>query len=173
MVLCASLIAYLSGTLSATGLSKLRHRRSAAIGMLREDVLPDRLVPLALLSIGTSEVIVAAALAFNVQRVVALWVTVALFLVFSAYHVAVALRTRSVVCSCVGTSSWGGPASLPAVAGTCFGCWLSAGCAMAVLSASGETGGTGEVVIIVAWLVPPAAWAFSGIRRLRTVPAEM
>ncbi len=158
-------LAYLVGTLSATGFAKLHQRRGTALGLIRESVVPGRVVNALVWCISITELVLAGGLAAGVLRAPLLWATGSLFVVFAAYHVAVARRTRQLMCSCIGPKQKISPASTPAVAGTCFGNILPAGAACWFACHSGTATAVEVVVLTGVWLLPCVVWALARGRR--------
>jgi hypothetical protein len=96
--------------------------------------------------VGGGELLLSAGLAYDVGRNPLLVAVAYLFTVFVAYHVAVALRTRSLMCSCSGAKAAVSPASFTAIAGTCVGNMVPAAVALWLALSSATTG---EIVVIL------------------------
>jgi hypothetical protein len=159
------LLTYLVGTLSATGLAKLHHRHGTALGLIRERVLRPSVARASVWWIGGAELLLAAGLAFNVERKGFLLATSALFVMFAIYHAMVAVKTRSLMCSCSGPKAAISPASVPAITGTCVGNLLPAAAALWIMTSGAVTGAVDRYVVVAAWCVPALIWLVARLRR--------
>ena len=110
------LTAYFAWTLSATGLAKIVNRHEAAVGMLREAVVPRRYVTPTVVGVGLVEVSLAGSLPFA-SRVVSIYVIALLFGGFGVYHLMVARRTRAILCTCAGVPGPRDPVTRAALTG--------------------------------------------------------
>jgi hypothetical protein len=145
---------YLIATLSATSLAKLKNWRTVSVGVLREMVIPRRAASATIVTVAAVEFLLATLLMLGVQPAVTGFVAAALFLTFGGYRVAVAVRTKSLICTCAGITQ-SDPASPPAVAGVGFACHLQAGLACTLALLGGRPGGNLLALLTVAaWIAP-------------------
>ncbi|MGH3190646.1 MAG: MauE/DoxX family redox-associated membrane protein [Streptosporangiaceae bacterium] len=160
----ALITAYLIVTLSATSLAKFRNRRIAVVGILRERVVPYHAATAVIIMVAFTELLLATALMLQVKPEVTGFAAASLFFTFCAYRLVVALRTKSLICVCAGTSRTD-PASLAAVVGTVVACLLQAAlaCTLAVLDEH-PAGIPFRALFIVAWLAPFGACLIGSLR---------
>jgi hypothetical protein len=163
-ILHVLLAAYLSATLCATALAKLRNRQTSYVGMMRESVIPRSAIPLVLPAVSVTEFALATLVAFDIQSRIVGFAAAALFLIFAGYRLVVAARTKSMICSCAGKIR-NDPGSLPVVLGAILACLLMAACAVIVALDARSPGYPFELASIAAWAAPIVALAVGSFRR--------
>ncbi len=93
---------YLIVTLAATGLAKLRRWRSASVALVRDSVLPRKLVPSIVVGISLAELGLSSALAIGIEVRLAALATATMFVVFGVYRVIAANNSKQLTCGCAG-----------------------------------------------------------------------
>src|ERR1022692_1544236 len=124
-ILRTLIASYLIATLGATALAKFKNRRVSSVGILREKVIPARVAPAIIITVALAEFLLATLLMLGAEPVATGFAAAALFVLFAGYRLMVAVRTRSLMCSCAGTIRTD-PASLPAVVGAILACLIMA-----------------------------------------------
>jgi hypothetical protein len=150
---------YLIITLASTALAKARNRRVAVVGIKREMVVPSKAAGAVLVVLVIAEFALATLLMIGSEPAITGFATAALFILFAAYRLLVAAKTKSLTCSCAGTVRTD-PASLPSVVGASTACIIMAalGCAIAFL---GPPAYPINFIAIAAWVAPLASLAAS------------
>jgi hypothetical protein len=158
------IVAYLIVTLGSTSLAKLKNWRTTSAGILRERIIPGKVVPAVIITLAVAELSLATLLMLGIQPVATGIATAGLFLFFGAYRVAVAARTSFLMCSCAGTVRTD-PASPAAVAGAFAACLIQASLAF-ILTRLGDRAGATlyDLLLVMAWMAPFVAF-FVGIQR--------
>lgn len=145
---------YLIFTLTATSLAKLRRWRSSSLSMMREQVIPVRAAVAVTVAAALTELTLSTLLTIEADTLLTGLATGLLLLVFGFYRLAVAARTKSLMCACAGSPQYS-PATVRAVTATIVSflfmigvtfCWTftgNHGTTTALRSAG-----------IVAWLAP-------------------
>lgn len=155
-ILRTLIASYLIATLGATALAKLKNRRVASAGMLRERVVPAGAVPVILVMVAIAEFSLATLLTFGIQPVMTGFATAGLLMVFAGYRLAVAVRTKKLTCSCAGAIKTD-PASPPAVAGAILACLMLAALACLLVFLGRPGGYPVNLLAVAAWTVPLAS----------------
>jgi hypothetical protein len=159
---------YLIATLGATALAKLKNRRAVSVSIQRERVFPARFAVTATGMLVIIEFSLATLLTFSVAPILTDFAAVALFVQFTAYRVMVAVKTKSLTCSCSGTIQTD-PASFPSVGGAGLACLILAALACTLVFVGKPAGYPINLIAIAAWISPfvvLAAGARRGQRRL-------
>jgi hypothetical protein len=144
---------YLTATLSATSLAKLKSWRISSVGILRERVIPQRAAPAVILTVAVAEFVLATFLMLGIEPRETGFTATGLFLAFCGYQMAVAVKTRSLICTCAGTTRTD-PASPAAVAGTGLACIIQASLACTLALSGGRPGGNLVLLTVAAWAIP-------------------
>jgi hypothetical protein len=147
------IVAYLVATLSTTGLAKLANLSTVQVGLLRERIVPAGAVAVVAAGVSLVELVIAGLLVLRVLRVELLVGLAALFVLFALYHVAVGVKTRTVMCSCAGELR-SGPGSLAAIAGSTLSCVVLAALAVAAATTNPSPGALAGAVVAVAFATP-------------------
>lgn len=167
-ILHVALASYLTATLGATALAKLKNWQICIAGMWREGVIPGLAVPAVLGTVIVSEFSLATLLAFDIEPVAAGLATAALFVLFAGYRLVVALRTKSLMCSCSGTIR-SDPASPPVVAGAMLACLALAVCACLLAFGRQWPGYPVSLLAIASWIAPIIGLVMGARRRPKEV----
>lgn len=157
--------AYLIATLCASSLAKLKNFRVSYVGILRERVLPARVAAFVVAVVIICEFSLAVLLAINFMPGAVHDATAGLFIAFGCYRVAVALKTKALMCSCAGTlrSEAASPAALSGVFLAC----LALGAVSYLSAFAGRLEGTWVGVFVAGvWLSPFLALVFGYCRRI-------
>lgn len=164
--LCAC---YLIFTLAATSLAKLRRWRSSSLSVMREQIIP---VPAAIavtIAVALLELVLSTLMMLEAYPLLTGLVTCSLFLVFGCYRLAVAARTRSLMCACAGSPQYS-PATLQAVMATIAGSLFMIGvaCYWTLAGNHGEMNAFSSAGV-VAWVAPFAALLGGLFGRMRSL----
>lgn len=148
---------YLILTLSATSLAKLRRWRATSVALIRESVVPAVLAPSFIIGVALVELTLSTLLLLEVEPVVTGWAAISLLAVFGLYRLAVATRTKFLMCACAGKHEIS-PVSPQVIAAIVITTALQA-CLAYGWMRTASRGGTGafEAAELVAWLAPFAA----------------
>jgi hypothetical protein len=149
--LCAC---YLILTLTATSLAKLRRWRSSSLSVMREQVIPLRAAVVVTIAVALLELTLSTLLVLEIHPLLTGCITVSLFFAFGCYRLAVAARTRSLMCACAGSPQYS-PATFHAVMATVvsFLFMISVACCWTFVGSNGKLN-TFSIAGIVAWVVP-------------------
>jgi hypothetical protein len=144
---------YLIFTLTATSLAKLRRWRSSSLSMMREQVIPIRAAVGVTIAAALLELALSTLLMLEETPLLTGLATSILFLAFGFYRLAVAARTKSLMCACAGSPQYG-PATPRAVTATVVSFLFMIG--VACCWTFTETHGTTALrsVGVVAWFAP-------------------
>lgn len=154
----ALIAGYLAFTLSATALAKLKEMRTALIGVQRERVMPSWAAgPLVAVLIAV-EFSVATLLMCGTAATATAYSTAVLFALFAAYRAAVAVKTKSLTCSCAGKIRTD-PASFPSVTGAIAACLIMAALAFGMSRLGPPVGYPLAFIPELSWILPPIALA--------------
>lgn len=159
---------YLIATLGATALAKLKNRRVVSVSIQREGVIPLGVASAFTVMLIIVEYSLATLLTIGAAPAVTDFAAVALFMSFAAYRVMVAVKTKSLTCSCSGIIQTH-PASFPSVSGSGLACLILAVLACTLILVGKPAGYPLNVLAVVAWISPfvvLAAGARRGQRRL-------
>jgi hypothetical protein len=176
-ILRTLIASYLIATLGATALAKLKNRRVASAGLVRERVVPASAAPAIVVMVAMVEFSLATLLTFGTEPAMTGGATAALFVVFAGYRLTVAVRTKMLTCSCAGAIR-SSPASPPAVAGATLACLILAALACLLVFLDRPAGYPVNLLAVAAWSVPLASFirgAWQAPRGSRTddrYPAE-
>lgn len=144
---------YLILTLAATALAKALEWRNTSRMIAVESIIPRNVAPIATAILCVVEISLAALLASRQIPRAAGLMTAGLFVAFTAYKMAVVVKTGNVSCSCTGTSRVF-KATRPGILASLLATLVQAGCGCvwAMLPA----GGAPELPVIsaVAFLIP-------------------
>lgn len=169
---------YLIVTLGATALAKVKNWRIASVGIQRERVIPAGAASAVIIALAIAEFSLATLLMLGAAPVATGFATAALFVVFAGYRLMVAVKTKSLMCSCAGMLR-ADPASLPSVAGASLACLILAAFASVLVFLGPPAGYPVGLLAVAAWAVPLAIFA-AGTRRGRrgsgtgnVLPAEL
>lgn len=153
-ILQESAACYIILTLMATSLAKMINWRASAIAVIREDVVPARIASVTVIFVTILELSLATFLFLGIARVLVSGAAVILFVSFGAYRLAVAVRTRSLMCACAGYARYN-PATPPALASIIFTSISQATIASILfLPAAGHDAKNATVVRFIAWSLP-------------------
>lgn len=144
---------YLIATLGATALAKLKNRRAVSVSIQRETVIPAGLAATVAGTLVIIEFSLATLLTFGVTPTVTDFAAVALFVQFAVYRVMVAVKTKSLTCSCSGTIQTD-PASFPSVGGAALACLILAALACTLVFVGKPAGYPVNLIAIAAWISP-------------------
>lgn len=145
---------YLILTLSATSLAKLRRWRTTSIALIRESVVPAVLAPGVIIGVALLELTLSTLLLLEVEPVVTGWAASSLLAVFGLYRLAVAAKTKFLMCACAGKHEIS-PVSPQAIAAIVITTALQACLAYGWMrTASRGSTGAFEAAELVAWLAP-------------------
>nr|WP_261575402.1 MauE/DoxX family redox-associated membrane protein [Frankia gtarii] len=93
---------YLVVTFTSTGLAKLRRRKLAEVGIIREGTIPAKLASTAVVCLSVIELALAVLVISAVDTFAIGISTAILFLSFGIYRMTSAIRTGLLSCSCAG-----------------------------------------------------------------------
>jgi hypothetical protein len=147
-LLRALISAYLVATLTATSLAKLGQRHMVTVIAQRGRVIPVKAASTIVVATAAAELALGTSMMVGFEPDATDVATAALFVVFAAYRLALAGKTKSLMCGCAGTAR-SDPAHPPIVIATTLACLFQAGLA-ATLVGWHATG-------MLEWLAP-AAW---------------
>jgi|SRR5450759_791032 hypothetical protein len=165
-ILRTLIASYLITTLGATALAKLKNRPVASAGMLREGVVPAKVTPAVIVTVAIAEFLLATLLMLGVEPVAASLAAAALFVLFAGYRLMVAVRTKTLMCSCAGTIQTD-PASPPAVVGATLACLTLAALACILVFLGRPAGYPLNLLAVAAWTAPLASLALGARRGIR------
>jgi hypothetical protein len=149
--LCAC---YLIFTLAATSLAKLRRWRSSSLSVMREQVIPLPAAIAVTIAAALLELALSTLIMLDAYPVPTGLATCSLFLVFGCYRLAVAARTRSLMCACAGSPQYS-PATFRAVMATIVSFLFMIGVACYwTFVGNRETMSALSDVRVVAWIIP-------------------
>jgi hypothetical protein len=149
----ALVASYLIATLGATALAKLKNRRIVSVSIQREGVIPAGVAPVFTGMLVTVEFLLATLLTFGAAPAATDFAAAALFVSFAGYRVMVAIKTKSLTCSCAGTIQTD-PASFPSVGGAGFACLILAALACTLAFVGRPAGYPVNFLAIAAWISP-------------------
>jgi hypothetical protein len=153
-ILQESAACYIILSLTATSLAKLVNWRTSAIAVLREGLVPARFASFAVISVSAVEMSLAAFLCFGMAGVLISYAAILLFVLFGAYRLAVAVRTKSLMCTCAGYARYN-PATPRALAGVIFASTLQAAIASTLMfPAIGYNANNATLARSIVWSIP-------------------
>lgn len=156
-VLFGAVGCYLTLTFTAAALAKLRTWRGSTLTVIRERVFPARLGLAVVVTISLVELSLATLVMLGLARVVTGYAVAGVSAGFGGYRLAVAARTRSLTCACVGPVRYG-PATPQAISAVIVtsAFQIGAGYAWALSGDHPESYGV-KLACVLAWAVPFAA----------------
>ncbi len=160
--------AYLIATLSATAIAKLKNRRPVTVSIQRESVIPVRSAAAFTLILVIVEFSLATLLTFDIAPTATDSAAAAIFILFAGYRVTVAVKTKSMTCSCSGIIQTD-PASFPSVGGASFACLILAALACTLMLVGKPAGYPANLILVMAWISPSVSLVV-GARRGRKEP---
>lgn len=155
---------YITVTLTATSLAKLRTWRASSRSVIREQVIPRYLAAATVLGISAVELVLATTLMLWPARALPSWTAGCLFFCFGSYRLAVAIKTKTLMCSCAGSADWS-PASPQAIAATLLAS-IGQVCAAAISAYSPSYDGRllMRLPVMAAWVLPFLAMLIGSLR---------
>jgi hypothetical protein len=166
-ILSAATEFYLVFTLVATSLAKLRRWRGSSLAIIRERVIPVGLAPVVIIGVAVAELAISTLIVLGSGAFTVGCVTVAMFGVFGAYRLMAAVKTKSVECTCAGTTEYS-PATPQSVAAMVATCLFQIGLAVFwTLSASHGITREATLAGVAAWILPFGVLLIGGFARPR------